>query len=310
MAEVEMEAKEVAVSEAERIRNNNRILDMVYSASNEAETPLALLFRFVTTVFAYFLLCIPFSWFWCIQILPQYKRAIIFRLGKAQRRPMGPGLFLILPFLDEIQTVDLRVMSYAVPPQQVLTKDSVTLTIDAVVYYYVNDALKSILCAADYLDSTRLLSQTTLRAVVGQFDLDEIMRHRENIAKRISDILDDATDPWGVQVTSVQIKDLRLPYDMQRAMGYQAEAERDTRGKIISAEGEVQAAQNLVTAAENLTKNNTTMQLRYLQTLNDVSRSQTSTVVFPLPLSLISLVDSTVESTVRAVEELATSTEA
>eukprot|EP00808_Paulinella_micropora_P017192 g65962.t1 len=268
------------------------ITDLIFNEGGTDETCVAVIFRYVVTVLAYAILAIPLSWFWCIKVFDQYERVVIFRLGKAQRSPKGPGVFIFLPFLDTYKKVDLRVMTIDVPSQEMMTKDSVTVTVNGVVYFYVNDPLRAVLCAANYMLATTLLAQTTLRSVVGESELDELLQKRDTINERMTRILDEGTDPWGVRVSTVEVKDVQVPRNMQRAMGSQAEAERERRAKVISAEGELQASTSLLHAAENMTKNNATMQLRYLQTLTQIAQENNSTIVFPLPISLLSLADS------------------
>jgi regulator of protease activity HflC (stomatin/prohibitin superfamily) len=286
--------------EKQPLRNKAEITDQIFNEGGSDETIVATVFRYVMITFSYLFLCIPITWFWCIKVFDQYERAIIFRLGKAQKSPKGPGVFIFLPFLDTYRKVDLRVMTIDVPSQEMMTKDSVTVTVNGVVYFYVADPLKSVLCAENYRLATTLLAQTTLRSVVGESELDELLQKRETINDRMTRILDEGTDPWGVKVTTVEVKDVQVPRNMQRAMGSQAEAERERRAKVISAEGELQASNSLLRAANNMTQNNATMQLRYLQTLTSISQEHNSTIVFPLPISLLSLADSMAD---KAIEE-------
>lgn len=230
---------------------------------------------------------IPITWFFCIRVFEQYERAVVFRLGKVLKQPKGPGIFYFLPFVDTYRNVDLRIMTIDVLPQEMMTKDSVTCTVNAVIYYRIRDPIKSIVQVEDSRSATAQFAQTTLRSVVGENELDALLSKRDQINSRMTEILEKATDPWGVHVTAVEIKDVVLPRDMQRAMASQAEAERERRAKVISAEGEQQAAATLLKAAQKLTRNDTSMQLRYLQTLTQISTEKNQTIVFPLPVEAL-----------------------
>ncbi|BAT71328.1 conserved hypothetical protein [Thermosulfidibacter takaii ABI70S6] len=221
-----------------------------------------------------------------VRILREYERGIIFRLGRYYKTK-GPGLIILIPIIDKMVKVSLRTVVMDVPPQDVITKDNVSIKVNAVVYFRVVVPEKAVIEVEDYLYATSQLAQTTLRSVLGEVELDEILSHREKINSRLQAILDEHTDPWGIKVTTVEIKHVDLPHDMQRAMARQAEAERERRAKIIAAEGEYQAAQKLAEAADIIGRYPVALQLRYLQTLVEISSENASTVVFPLPIDLL-----------------------
>ena len=223
----------------------------------------------------------------CIKIVKEYERAVIFRLGRVLKEPKGPGIFFILWPIDKMEKVSLRTVTLDVPPQDIITKDNVSVKVNAVVYYRVMDPIKSIIEVEDYDFATSQISQTTLRSVVGQADLDELLSNREKINAALQEIIDKQTDPWGVKVSVVEVKHVDLPQEMQRAMARQAEAERERRAKIIAAEAEFQAADKLKQAAEMIEKHPVALQMRYLQTLIEMSSERTSTVVFPIPLDML-----------------------
>jgi len=256
--------------------------------SQEDEGPIEAFFRIVAVTICSIIGIIPLFWPFIIKIFNQYERCVHFRLGRLVRPAKGPGLFFFIPFVDEIRRVDLRIRTMDVPTQEMMTKDSVTVRVNAVIYFYVSDAIKSVIMVDNHNQSTALLAATTLRSAVGDSELDEILQQRDSINNKIRSVLDEATDTWGVKVTAVEVRDVILPQKMQRSMASQAEAERERRAKLISAEGEMQAAQMLLTAANKMTENPATMQLRYLHTLNQISVEQNETVVFPLPVELMS----------------------
>jgi len=236
--------------------------------------------------FARFLmLIIPCLWCSYIKVFAQYERAVHFRLGKLQKPAKGPGIFIFIPCVDTWRAVDMRILTLDVPPQHMMTKDSVTCQVNAVAYFYVHDAIRAVTCVEHHLVSTSLLAQTSLRSVIGDSELDELLQKRELISRKLTKILDEGTEEWGIKVVTVEISDVTLPPQMQRAMGSQAESERERRAKIISAEGELQASTHLLEAANNMTQNSATIQLRYLQTLTQISQEKPSTIIFPLPLS-------------------------
>ena len=221
-----------------------------------------------------------------IRVLKEYERGVIFRLGRLIGAK-GPGIFLIIPFIDKMIKVPLRTVVMDVPPQDIITKDNVSVKVNAVIYFRVLDPNKAIVEVEDYLYATSQLAQTTLRSILGGAELDELLASREKINIDLQAILDKHTDPWGIKVSQVEIKHVDLPTEMQRAMAKQAEAERERRAKIINAEGEFQASAKLLEAGEILTKQPITLQLRYLQTLREVATENNSTIIFPLPLDLV-----------------------
>uniref|UniRef100_A0A7C2PLB7 Slipin family protein n=1 Tax=candidate division WOR-3 bacterium TaxID=2052148 RepID=A0A7C2PLB7_UNCW3 len=223
-----------------------------------------------------------------IRILREYERAVIFRLGRLIG-VKGPGLIILIPFIDKMVKVSLRTVVLDVPPQDVITKDNVSVKVNAVVYFRVMDAAKAVVEVENYAYATSQIAQTTLRSVLGEVELDELLAQREELNHRLQKIIDTQTDPWGVKVSAVEIKHVDLPQEMQRAMAKQAEAERERRAKIISAEGEYQAAEKLKEAAEVLAQNPITIQLRYLQTLREISVENASTIVFPIPIEFFKL---------------------
>lgn len=222
-----------------------------------------------------------------IKIVQEYERGVIFRLGRLIGAK-GPGLFLIIPIVDRMVKVDLRVVTLDVPSQEAITRDNVTVKVNAVVYFRVMDPSAAIVNVEDYQRATWQLAQTSVRNVIGQSELDELLAHRERVNDKLQQIIDEQTEPWGIKVSLVEVKDVELPPAMQRAMARQAEAEREKRGKIIHAEGEYQAAQRLQDAARLLAEQPAAIQLRYLQTLTEIGVEQNTTVVFPLPIDLIS----------------------
>ncbi|MEW6754036.1 MAG: slipin family protein [Candidatus Latescibacterota bacterium] len=223
-----------------------------------------------------------------VRVLQEYQRGVVFRLGSCLKEVRGPGLTLIIPFgIDRLVKVDMRVVTFDVPVQDVITRDNVSVKVNAVVYFQVVDARRAILEVEKYLYGTSQLAQTTLRSVCGQEELDALLVERDRLNAKIQEILDRHTDPWGVKVTLVEVKQIDLPQEMQRAMAKQAEAERERRAKIIHAHGEQQAAEQLAQAARILEEHPATLQLRYLQTLTEIASENNSTVVFPLPLDML-----------------------
>src|SRR5687767_9950836 len=222
-----------------------------------------------------------------IKVVKEYERGVIFRLGRVRGGPKGPGLFILLPFIDRMVKVDLRIVTLDVPPQDVITRDNVPARVNAVVYFRVVDPNKSVLEIENHVLATSQISQTTLRSVLGQKDLDNLLINREEINEELQNIIDEQTGPWGIKVSVVEVKDVEIPQQMQRAMARQAESERERRAKIIAAEGEFQAAEKLAQAAEIISKNPATLQLRYLQTLLEMGVNQNTTIVFPLPIELM-----------------------
>ncbi len=223
-----------------------------------------------------------------IRIVKEYERGVIFRLGRLVGAK-GPGLFFILPFADSIVKVDLRTVTYDVPPQEVVTKDNVTVKVNAVVYYRVVDPNKAVTEVYDYKYATAQIAQTTLRSIIGQAELDEVLSERDKLNIKIQQIIDEVTSSWGIKVTAVEIKDVELPEEMRRVMAMQAEAERERRSKIIRAEGEYQAAMKLKEAAEVLAKSEGALFLRYLQTLNEVAAEKNTTIILPIPVEMLEM---------------------
>jgi regulator of protease activity HflC (stomatin/prohibitin superfamily) len=222
-----------------------------------------------------------------IKILNEYERGVIFRLGRVLGAPKGPGLIILIPIIDKMIKVSLRTVVLDVPPQDVITRDNISVKVNAVVYFRVIDPSKAIIAVENYLYATSQLSQTTLRSVLGQAELDELLSQREKINERLQEILDTHTEPWGIKVSNVEVKNVDLPQEMQRAIAKQAEAERERRSKVISAEGEYQAATKLADASDILSRNPMSLQLRYLQTLIEISSEKNSTVIFPIPIDFI-----------------------
>jgi regulator of protease activity HflC (stomatin/prohibitin superfamily) len=221
-----------------------------------------------------------------IKILNEYERGVIFRLGRVMSRAKGPGLIILIPVVDRMVKISLRLVAMDVPPQDVITRDNVSVKVNAVIYFRVMDSIKAVVEVENYLYATSQLAQTTLRSVCGGAELDELLSDREKINSQLQEILDKHTDPWGVKVTTVEVKHIDLPQDMQRAMARQAEAERERRAKVINAEGEHQAAARLAQAAEIISEHPMALQLRYLQTLREVSAENNSTTLFPIPIDL------------------------
>jgi regulator of protease activity HflC (stomatin/prohibitin superfamily) len=221
-----------------------------------------------------------------IRVLREYERAVIFRLGRLIT-VKGPGLIILIPLIDRMVKVSLRVVAMDVAPQDVITRDNVSIKVNAVVYFRVMAPEKAITEVEDYLYATTQLAQTTLRSVLGQVELDQLLSERDPINHRLQRIIDEQTDSWGIKVSLVEVKHVDLPTEMQRAIARQAEAERERRSKVIHAEGEFQASQRLLDAAKVMSENTTTLQLRYLQTLTEVATEKNSTIVFPLPIDLI-----------------------
>jgi regulator of protease activity HflC (stomatin/prohibitin superfamily) len=221
-----------------------------------------------------------------IRILNEYERGVIFRLGRVMGRAKGPGLIILIPVVDRMVKISLRLVAMDVPPQDVITRDNVSVKVNAVIYFRVMDSIKAVVEVENYLYATSQLAQTTLRSVCGGAELDELLSDREKINSQLQEILDKHTDPWGVKVTTVEVKHIDLPQDMQRAMARQAEAERERRAKVINAEGEPQAAARLAQAAAIISEHPIALQLRYLQTLREVSAENNSTTLFPIPIDL------------------------
>ena len=236
---------------------------------------------FILLAGALFLL---FQW---VKILKEYERAVIFRLGRILARPKGPGFTIVLWPIDQMIRVSLRTIVHDVPPQDVITKDNVSVKVNAVIYFRVIDPIKSQVEVENFMYATSQLSQTTLRSVLGQVELDDLLSHREKLNQQLQEILDKHTEPWGIKVAMVEVKHVDLPPEMVRAIARQAEAEREKRGKIIHAEGELEASVKLSQAAKIVSSEPATLQLRYLQTLTEIATEKNSTIIFPLPIELL-----------------------
>jgi regulator of protease activity HflC (stomatin/prohibitin superfamily) len=222
-----------------------------------------------------------------IKVLSEYERGVVFRLGRALDRAKGPGVIILIPIIDRMVKVNLQLVTYDVPSQDIITRDNVTVKVNAVVYFRVMEPMRAVIEVQDYIAATQLLAQTTLRSVCGQSDLDDLLSEREKINAKIAEILDKHTDPWGIKVTLVELKAIDLPIEMQRAMAKQAEAERERRAKVINAEGEFQAAAKMAEAAGVLATEPISLQLRYLQTLREIAAEKNSTTLFPIPIDLV-----------------------
>jgi regulator of protease activity HflC (stomatin/prohibitin superfamily) len=221
-----------------------------------------------------------------IKVLPEYQRGVVFRLGRITGI-RGPGLIILIPIIDKMRRVDLRVVTLEVPPQEVITLDNVTMKVTAVVYFRVVNANDAVVKVLDYVRATSQIAQTTLRSILGQSDMDEILAKREQLNVELQRIIDEQTEPWGIKVSTVEIKDVELPISMQRAMALQAEAEREKRAKIIHADGEYQAATQLSSAAQILQTEPAALQLRYLQILTQIAAGNTNTIIFPMPIDIV-----------------------
>ena len=236
----------------------------------------------------YFLAAFVFYLISCINVLNEYERGVIFRLGRVLGEPKGPGLIFVFKPIDKMVRVSTRTVVLDVPPQDIITKDNVSVKVNAVVYFRVFDPIKAVIEVENFLFATSQLAQTTLRSVLGQVELDELLSDREKLNMSLQSILDKHTDPWGVKVSAVEVKHVDLPETMQRAMARQAEAEREKRAKIIHADGEFQASKKLAEASEIISSSPVALQLRYLQTLMEISAEKNSTIIFPLPIDFIS----------------------
>ncbi len=223
----------------------------------------------------------------CVVILKEYERGVVFTLGRLDAKPKGPGLILLIPGIQRLIRVDQRTITMDIPTQDVITRDNISIKVNAVLYFRVMDPSKAIVQVENYLYATSQLAQTTLRSVCGEAEMDDLLAKREKLNLRIQEIIDHQTDPWGIKVSLVEIKHIDLPQEMQRAMAKQAEAERERRAKIIQAEGEFQAAEKLTQAATIMSQNSGTMQLRYLETLRDIAAEHNSTILFPVPIDVM-----------------------
>ena len=223
-----------------------------------------------------------------IRVVREYERLVVFRLGRLVDRPKGPGITLVWLIIDKAVRISLRTLVLDVPPQDIITRDNVSVKVNAIIYFRVIDPLRAVVEVENYLFATSQLAQTTLRSVLGQAELDELLSERDKLNERLQEIIEAHTNPWGIKVSMVEVKNVDLPVEMQRAMAIQAQAEREKRAKIIHAEGEFQASAQLAKAAEVISANPTTLQLRYLQTLTEISAEKNSTIIFPVPIDLLS----------------------
>ena len=237
----------------------------------------------VVAIVVVILLVILFA---AVKIAREYERGVIFRLGRLLPEPKGPGLFVLIPFVDKMERVDLRTVTLNVPPQEVITKDNVPVRVNAVAYFRIVEPKAAIVQVENYMVATSQIAQTTLRSVLGQHVLDELLSERDKINAILQEIIDEATSPWGIKVSIVEVKDVEIPTGMQRAMARQAEAERERRAKVIAAEGEFQASERLKDAANVMSENPITIQLRFLQTMLEMSSERTSNLIIPIPLEL------------------------
>src|SRR6266567_2293839 len=253
----------------------------------------------IIVVVVIILLMLLFS---AIRVVQQYERGVIFVLGRLIG-PKGPGIFLVPPFITRMIKVDLRIVTLPVPPQEVITRDNVTMKVSAVIYFYVVDPASAVVNVMNFIQATTQIGQTTLRNVLGQSELDELLSQRNKINRELQAIIDEHTERWGVKVTAVEIKDIELPSTMQRAMAKQAEAEREKRAKIIHAEGELQASAQLAQAANVISSQPAALQLRYLQTLTEIAVEKNSTIIFPLPIDIIEPMLDSMRRSASAVEK-------
>jgi len=276
--------------EVEDMRGDNSGFKPSYGTAHDSDSDDNGCMAALITFFSYvmIILTLPISIWGCVKVVQEYERAVIFRLGRLRSGgAKGPGLFFIVPCIDNYKCVDLRTGAFDVPPQEILTRDSVTVSVDAVVYYQVSNPLAAICNNDDYNRSTRLLASTTLRNVLGTKNLSEILSEREVIGATMHHSLEIATDPWGVHVDRVEIKDVRLPQQMQRSMAAEAEATRDAKAKVIASEGEHKSSKALKDAADIIAQSPAALQLRYLQTLHTISAEKNSTIIFPLPMEIM-----------------------
>jgi regulator of protease activity HflC (stomatin/prohibitin superfamily) len=245
------------------------------------------MFQFLSSSALLIIIVVVFFLMSAIKILNEYERGVIFRLGRALDHAKGPGIIILIPIVDKMVKVNLQLVTYEVPSQDVITRDNVTVKVNAVVYFRVVDPLKAVIQVRDYYTATQLLAQTTLRSVCGQMELDDLLAEREKVNAQLAQILDGQTEPWGIKVTLVEVRSIDLPLEMQRAIAKQAEAERERRAKVINAEGEFQAAAKMAEAAAVLATEPMSLQLRYLQTLREIAAEKNSTTLFPIPIDLI-----------------------
>lgn len=258
---------------------------MMQDDLDDTDRTVGFILQYFVIFFSYLFSFIPITWLFQIKVMKQYERAVIFRFGKIAS-VSGPGVFYLHPFVDTFKRIDLRIKNFNVGAQEILTKDSVTIKVDAFVFFSVSNASKAVLEVKSFKRATTVFAATTLRSVVGESELDELLYQRDRINRRLSKIISPRCAEWGVRIDAVEVRDVVLPYGMQRVMASQAEAERDRRGKVISADGERQAAGKLLEAATMLSKNPSTVQLRYLQSLTKLTEEKPSKIYFPIPLNI------------------------
>lgn len=274
------------MASAERAKSTGYVVSEAGTQPHQGSTVCAALLKIISIFII--VITFPFSLFFVIKIVQEYERAIIFRLGRLlPGGPRGPGLFFVIPCIDSVSIVDLRTVTFDVPPQEVLSKDFVTVKVDAVVYLRINNSMSAVTNVANYSHSTQLLASTTLRNVLGTKTLSDILSEREAISHQMQIILDEATEAWGVKVERVEIKDVHIPIELQRALATEAEATREARAKVIAADGEQRASRSLKEAAEVIAESPGALQLRYLQTLASIATEKNSTIVFPLPMEFL-----------------------
>jgi len=245
------------------------------------------MFQFISGSFLFIIVIVVFFLMSAIKILNEFERGVIFRLGRALPRAKGPGLIILIPMVDRLTKVNLQLVTFDVPSQDVITRDNISVKVDAVVYFRVVDPLKAVIEVQNYLTATQRLSQTTLRSVCGQMELDDLLAERDKVNAQLAEILDHQTEPWGIKVKLVEVRSIDLPIEMQRAIARQAEAERERRAKVINAEGEFQAAAKMAEAAHVLASEPMSLTLRYLQTLREIAAEKNSTTLFPIPIDLL-----------------------
>ncbi|KAF4086189.1 hypothetical protein AMELA_G00103500 [Ameiurus melas] len=267
-------------------RKSDSVIPIIQDDSSRSLGFCGWILLFISIIFTIALF--PVTIFMCIKIVQEYERAVIYRLGCiVDKKPKGPGIFFVVPCVDTFTKVDLRSKTFEIPPQEILTKDSVTVSVDGVVYFRVNDPILSVVNVRNADEATRLLAQTTLRNVLGTKNLSEVLSDREGISHSMQFVLDEASHPWGIKVERVEIKDVKLPLQLQRAMAAEAEATREARAKVIAAEGEMNASRALKEASLVMSESPSALQLRYLQTLNTISAEKNSTIIFPVPIDIL-----------------------
>jgi len=281
MSQVSLEAYRDGGGQHQQFKKN-------YGGDEEEEPNCCVVFLITLISIILIILTFPFTIWGCFKVVQEYERAVIFRLGRLRSgRAKGPGIFFIIPCMDTYKCVDLRTVAFDVPPQEILTKDSVTVSVDAVVFFQVSNPLSAICNNDNYIRSTQLLAATTLRNVLGTKNLSDILTDREAMAEHMHHTLEEVTNPWGVHVERVELKDVRLPQNMQRVMAAEAEATREARAKVIASDGEYKSSKALKDAADVIASSPAALQLRYLQSLHTISAEKNSTIIFPLPMEIL-----------------------